>query len=130
MTPTKKTSSIKWRISGTLAPKTIYTRENPVPNPTEPVYDLEKILCNTREKVPDPFYYLDKSMSLPKDDAQSIDDLEFDEFFEQTMFRSKSETNLDEIVFKHKRLQALISNNIPQIPSPPRAMAADSPPSL
>jgi hypothetical protein len=88
------------------------------------VYDPEKILCRTREKASDPFYYLDRSLSLPKDGVQSIDDLEFDELFEQTLFRSKSETSLDEIVFDQKRFQALISNNIPQIPNPPRAMAA------
>jgi hypothetical protein len=88
------------------------------------VYDPEKILRRTREQVSDPFYYLDKSLSLPKDDVQSIDDLEFDALFEQTLFRSKSETILDEIVFDQKRFQALVSNNIPQIPNPPRAMAA------
>jgi hypothetical protein len=107
-----------------VAPKTIYTSANPDPNPIEPVCDPEKLLCRTREKVSDPFYYLDRIMSLPKDDAQSIDDLEFDALFEQTLFRSKSETNLDEIVFDQKRFQALIPNNIPQIPNPPRSMAA------
>jgi hypothetical protein len=59
------------------------------------MYDPEKILCRTREQELDPFYYLEKSLSLPKDDAQSIKDLEFDAFFEQTLFRSKLETNLD-----------------------------------
>jgi hypothetical protein len=88
------------------------------------VYDPEKILRRTREQASDPFYYLDRSLSLPKDDAQSIDDLEFDTLFEQTLFRSKSETSLDEIVFDQKRFQTLVSNNIPQVPNPPRAMAA------
>jgi hypothetical protein len=56
--------------------------------------------------------------------CKSIDDLEFDELFEQTLFRSKSETSLDETVFDPKKFQALISNNIPQNLNPPRAMAA------
>jgi hypothetical protein len=102
----------------------IYTRENPDPNPVEPMCDPEKLLRRTREKASDPFYYLDKSLSLPKDDMQSIDDLDFDALFEQTLFRSKSETSLDDIVFDQKRFQALIPKNIPQIPNPPRAMAA------
>jgi hypothetical protein len=102
----------------------IYTRENRDPNPAEPVYDLEKILRRTREQEPDLFYYLDRSLSLPKEDTQSIDDLEFDGLFEKTLFRSKSKTSLDEIVFDQKRFQALVSNNIPQIPNPPRSMAA------
>jgi hypothetical protein len=102
----------------------IYTRVNPDPNPSKPVYDHEKILRKAREKAPDPFYYLDRSLSLPKDDAQSIDDLEFDAFFEQTLFRSKSETSLDETVFDPKKFQALVSSNIPQNLNPPRAMAS------
>jgi hypothetical protein len=65
-----------------------------------------------------------ENLSLPKDDAPSIDDLDFDALFEQTMFRSKSKSSLDDIVFDQKRFQALIPKNIPQIPNPPRAMAA------
>jgi hypothetical protein len=101
----------------------IYTKENPDPNPTEPVYNPEKILHKTKEKTSNPFYFLDIILSLPKDDVQSIDDLEFDKLFKKTLFRSKSNTNLDEIVFYQKRFQALVSNNIPQVPSHPRPMA-------
>jgi hypothetical protein len=67
------------------------------------VYDPEKLLRRVKEQAPDPFYYLDKNLSLPKDGVQSIDDLDFDTLFEQTLFRSKSETNLDDIVFDEKR---------------------------
>jgi hypothetical protein len=87
------------------------------------VYDPENILHKTREKASDPFYYLERSMSFPKDSVQSIDDLEFDAFFEQTLFRSKSKTNLDENVFNPKKFQAPVSNNIPWNMNPPRAMA-------
>jgi len=86
-----------------LAPKIIYTRENPNPNPIELVYDPEKILCRTREKASNPSYYLERSLSFPKYDAQSIDDLDFDELFEQTLSRSKSETSLDETIFDLKK---------------------------
>jgi hypothetical protein len=88
------------------------------------VYDPEKIMRKTREKASDPFYYLDIIRSLPKDEVQSINELEFDTLFEKTLFRSKLKTNLDEIVFDQKRFQALIYNNIPQTPNPPRAMVA------
>jgi hypothetical protein len=87
---------------------------NPNQNPSEPVYDPEKILRKAREKVSDPFYYLDRIMSLPKDNVQRIDDLEFDAFFEKNLFRSKSETSLDKTVFEPKKIQALVSSNIPQ----------------
>jgi len=63
------------------------------------MYDPKKIMRRTREKVLDPFYYLNKIFSLPKDSIQSIDNLEFDALFEKTLFRSKSKTILDEIVF-------------------------------
>jgi hypothetical protein len=62
-----------------------------------------RYFCRVREQVQDPFYYLDKNLSLPKDGAQSIDDLDFDTLFEQTLFRSKSETSLDHIVFDEER---------------------------
>ena len=88
-----------------------------------------------KEQVPDPFYYLDISLSLPKDHVQSINDLYFDTLFKQTLFKSKSETCLDEIVFDEKRFQSLIPNKIPQdivihtqnilpILNPPREMDA------
>jgi hypothetical protein len=53
--------------------------------------------------VSDPFYYLYIKFSLPKYGVQSIDDLDFDNIFEQILFRYKSETNLDDIVFDEKR---------------------------
>jgi hypothetical protein len=109
---------------GILALEMIYTRENLDPNPLEPVCDPEKLLCRSREQVSDPLYYLDRTLSLPKDGAQSIDDIYFDALFEQILFNSKSKTSLDKIVFDQKRFQTLIPNNIPPIPNPPRFMAA------
>jgi len=68
-----------------LAPKKFYTKANPDLEPVAPVFDLEKILQKEKEKIPDPFYYLDKNLSLPKDRVQSIDDLEFDTLFENSV---------------------------------------------
>jgi hypothetical protein len=85
---------------------------NPDPNPFEPIYDPEKILRKTKEKVPDPFFFLDISLSLPKEGVQIIDDLDFDTIFEQTLFRSKSETSLDKTVFDPMKFQSLVTNNI------------------
>jgi len=61
-----------------------------------------------------PFYYLDKNLSLPKDKVQSIDDLDFDILFKQTLFRSRSESYLNEIVFDEKKFQYLIPTNPPR----------------
>jgi hypothetical protein len=82
-----------------------------------------------------PFYYLDKNLSLPKDKVQSIDDLDFDILFEQTLFRSRSESYLNEIAFDEKKFQSVILNNPPQndiiltqtiqpVQNPPRFMEA------
>jgi hypothetical protein len=79
------------------------------------VPDPKKLLHGEKEQEPDPFYYLDRKLSLPKDGVQRIDNLDFDTLFEQTLFRSKSETYLDEIVFNEKRFQSLIPNKIPQV---------------
>jgi hypothetical protein len=43
-------------------------------------------------------------LSLPKDDAQSIEDLDFDALFEQTLFRSKSETSLGQDSFRPEEI--------------------------
>jgi hypothetical protein len=86
------------------------------------------------EQVQDSFYYLDKKLSLPKDGAQTIEELNFDTLFKQTLLRSKLEAILDHIVFDKERFQSLIpkkilqdanpTQKIPQIQNPPREMAA------
>jgi hypothetical protein len=80
-----------------------YTRSNHDLSPVEPVYDPRIIPCRVREQVQDSFYYLDKNLSLPKDVAQIIDELDFDTLFVKTFFKSKSKTNLDNIGFNEKR---------------------------
>jgi hypothetical protein len=97
-----------------LVPKTVYTRANPDPNPVEHMCDPEKLMRREKEQAPDPFYYLDINVSFPKDGVQSIDDLDFNTLFEQTLFRSKSETILDDIVFDEKRFRSLIPKKILQ----------------
>jgi hypothetical protein len=99
------------------------------------VSDPKKTLRKEKEQIPDPFYYLDRNLSLPKDGVQSIDDLDFDILFEQTLFRSRSESYLNEIVFDEKKFQSVIPTNPPrtaiiptqtiqQAQNPPRVMAA------
>jgi len=45
---------------------------------------------------------------FPKDGVKSIEDLDFEIKFEQTLFRTKSESKLNEIIFDEKRFQDLI----------------------
>jgi hypothetical protein len=99
------------------------------------VSDPEKLLHKRKERITDPVCYLDMNLSLPKDGVKIIDDLDFDLLFEQTLFRSRSKSYLNEIIFDEKKFQSLIPTNPPQavvIPTqtiqpvqiPPRVMAA------
>ena len=47
-------------------------------------------------------------MSLPKGGVKNIDSLEFDIKFEQSLFRSKSKSDLTEILFDEKKFQTFI----------------------
>jgi hypothetical protein len=51
---------------------------------------------------------LDRYLSLPKDGVTSIEYLEFDVNFEQTLFKTKSESCLNEVIFDKKRFQGFI----------------------
>jgi hypothetical protein len=76
--------------------------------------DPEKILHKRKERITDSVCYLDRNLSLPKDRVKIIDDLEFDLLFKQTLFRSKLESCLNEIIFNEKKFQSLIPTNPPQ----------------
>jgi hypothetical protein len=97
--------------------------------------DPEKLLHKIKEKIFDSGTFLDRNISLLKDGVKSVDDLDFDIKFEQTLFRPKSESNLKEVMFDEKKFQSLISTipiQIVVIPSqivqpvqnPPGAMEA------
>lgn len=62
----------------------------------------------TKERPISPVFCLDINLSLPKDGVKSIEDLDFDLKFEQTLFRTRSESNLNEIIFDEKRFHDLI----------------------
>ena len=96
-----------------MASKQVHTRANPDPEPVAPMSNPKKLLHKGKKKIPDPFYYLDRNMSLPKDGVESIDDLEFNLLFEQTLFRSKSKSYLKEIIFDEKKFQSVIPTNPP-----------------
>jgi hypothetical protein len=72
------------------------------------VSDPEKIVHKRKERPISPVFCLDRYLSFPKDGVKSIEDLDFDLKFEQTLFRTKSESSLNEIIFDEKRFQDLI----------------------
>jgi len=64
-------------------------------------YNHEKLLHKLKEKTAKSF--LDKNISLPKDSVKSIHDLDFDLKFGKTLFRSRSESKLNEIIIDEKK---------------------------
>ena len=86
-----------------MAPKKIYTRKNPEPNPIlELVEDPEKLLRKKKSQNGTNIS-LNRSVSLPKEGIISVEDLEFDEKFELSLFKSKSNSYLSQIVFDIER---------------------------
>jgi hypothetical protein len=92
-----------------MAPKRIHTRRNPDPEAIILVFDPEKIVHKRKEMPISLVLCLDRFLSFPKDGLKSIEDLDFDLKFEQTLFITKSESCLNEIIFDEKRFQDLVS---------------------
>jgi hypothetical protein len=72
------------------------------------VSDPENIVHKRKENPVTPVLHPDRYLSFPKDGVTSIEDLEFDVKFEQSLFRTKSESRLNETIFDEKRFQDLI----------------------
>jgi hypothetical protein len=52
--------------------------------------------------------FLDQILSFPKDGVRAFQDLDFDIKFEQSLFISKSESDLSQVLFYEKRFLSLI----------------------
>jgi hypothetical protein len=91
-----------------MAPKKIYTRRNLDPESIASVSDPEKLLHERKEKTFKSFAFLDRNLLLPKENLKSFDDHDFDLNFEKTLFRSRSESKLNEIIFDENKFQSLI----------------------
>ena len=90
-----------------MAPKRIYRRANPYPNPPKEVENPEKILRKSSSKVGKETYQLHKSTSSPAKGVESVDEMIFDLKFERSLFKSKFESDLGQIVFNPKLLEPI-----------------------
>lgn len=78
-----------------MASKKIHTRRNLDLDPPEIVDDPEKIIIGIGSSSKSSTSYILRASSLPGSrGVQNFEDLEFDEKFEKTLFRSKSENEL------------------------------------
>ena len=109
-----------------LAPKRIYTRRNPSPNPPKVVEDPERILRRSNNKADKGIFHLQGSLSLPVEGIKDINDIIFDQKFEQTLFRSKSSLDLSQVIFGPKdsflliQLSSLLSPHLFQFSLRPK----------
>ena len=75
-----------------------YTRRNPDPDPKTLVEDPERILKEKKQSDQSDLPIFQRSTSLVSDSIKILDSLKFDLKFEQSLFRSKSYSDLSEVV--------------------------------
>ena len=73
--------------------------------------DLEKIVRKSKKKSETSTIPLIRSLYLTKEGAIGIDDVSFDIKFELSLFKSKSKSDLSQIVFDEARFQEIVRNS-------------------
>jgi hypothetical protein len=91
-----------------LDPKRNHSRSNLDPEATSHVSDPENLVCKRKENPVTPMFHPYRYLSLHKDGVTIIEYLYFDMKFEQSLFKTKYESRLREIIFDEKRFQDLI----------------------
>lgn len=81
-----------------MASQRNFTRGNPDPNPAELVFDPEKLLQKYRKKSESTISNFQKFGSFSDDEIVDIDNIGFDLKFEKSLFHSKYESDLKEII--------------------------------
>lgn len=77
-------------------------------NPPEVVSYQEMILGKRKDKIKTSTIPLEGAFSLPKEAVKSTEYISFDIKLEDTLFRSKSKSNLSQIVFDIERFKTFI----------------------
>ena len=75
-----------------------YTKKNLDPNPTKPVDNPKKSLGERKKKNSPSSPLLNRSISLSKEIVQTLEYLQFDLKFEHSLFRSKSDSYLSQVI--------------------------------
>ena len=85
-----------------------HTRSNPDPDFYEPVDDLENILRFRKQSHNSQSPVLERSFSLESEPVKTVDGIKFDLKLEQSLFRSKSDSDLSEVVIDIPSLNTFI----------------------
>ena len=91
-----------------MSPKKIYTKKNPDPNPIRKLVGNPEKLLRKKKAQANTGISLNRSTSLPKEGVISVEDLEFDEKFELSLFKSKSKAYLSQIVFDIEKFKTFV----------------------
>ena len=75
-----------------------YTRSNRDLDPIEPIEDPEKILKPRKENFEEGISSLQRTLSLPVQGIKTIDDIKFDIKSEHSLFRTKLDSDLRQVV--------------------------------
>ena len=94
-----------------------YTRSNPDPDPTKPVEDPDKILKLRKENIEQGISPLQRNFSLPTEGIKTIDDIKFDIKFEHSLFRTKSYSNLSQVVVDIEGLNTFVPKGFFDFPN-------------
>ena len=90
------------------SPPKKYTRSNPDPNPHEQVENPKRILKFKKQLEESQPPILERIVSVETDSVKTIDDLKFDLKFEHSLFDSKSDLDLSEVVIDIPGLNTFI----------------------
>ena len=100
-----------------LALKRIHTRRNPNLNPPKVVENPKRILRRSYNKVNKGTFHLRKSLSLPAQSIKSIENILLDKETYQALLRSKSTSELRQVIVVLEGLNFPRSAQQPSYPS-------------
>ena len=86
-----------------MAPRTIYTRRSLDPDPPRVVDNLERILRRGNTHADKRISHLQRVLSLPTESVKGFTSFDFDKETDQSFSRSKSETELSQVLTGPKR---------------------------
>jgi hypothetical protein len=101
-----------------MAPRGIYTRMFPIPDPPRVVDNLEIILRRSNTQADKGISHLQRASSLPTESVKSFTSFDFDKEIDQSFSRSKSETNLCQVLTGPERPNIFRPAQHPSHPSP------------
>ena len=100
-----------------VAPKRVHTRIFPDPNPPKVVENPKIILRRGSIKADKGIFHLQKYLSLPVESVRSVESIILDKGIDQSLLRSKSASELSQVIVGLERLNSSRPTQQPSQPS-------------